>query len=166
PLGRVFGKSQFEISRDVGQIIENEWAIPKMERWDEDKRYALKIFSDGETMHSHGSSPKTDDLRFYLAYHGMMIVAARLLKTASPIVNRDADGESVSDWLYGHLLTRRDGRWLADRRDPAPLDWPRWKDTKDDDVWRWSIQRSDFDTILLPRADTMTVWGDWTSVQM
>jgi hypothetical protein len=62
------------------------------------------------------------------------------------------------------LLTRNDGRWLADRRDPAPLlqrDWIREKKTKN---WRSAITSVDFlDGILFKRNEEtwLTVRGSW-----
>lgn len=164
PLGRLFGKSQGEISRGAMAVITNDWGIEKDASWREDERYRLKIFQDGETHHSHGSVPPSDDRRFYLGYHAMMIVAGGFLDTEAPTQDRGGWDESFKDWLHGHTLTRSDGRWIADRRDPKPADWPAWKDEKDDDIWQWGIQRADFETMVFPALDKIRLSGEWSYV--
>jgi hypothetical protein len=164
PLGRVFGLSQGEIGHLVTTVIAKDWGIDKLERWGEDQRYVLKIFRDGETSHSHGSTPRSDDYRFYLAYHAMMVVAGTLLEDVAPTVDRDGWDESFADWMRGYTLTRADGRWVSERRDPPPFDWPAWKDERNDEWWRWGIQRADFERILFPTPDTAILGGDWTYV--
>jgi hypothetical protein len=43
------------------------------------------------------------------------------------------------------------------------MEWPIWKEEKDDENWRWSTQRSDFDRALLSQNGKFNVWGYWTS---
>ena len=62
------------------------------------------------------------------------------------------------------MVFRRDGGWLADRRDPIPLERPAWKDEKETDDWRWSTTRNDFDRIIEARDGRMNLWGWWTWV--
>ena len=93
----------------------------------------------------------------------MMIVSGNLL-TSTPM-HRDSEyGEedSFSEWLDRHNLTRKDGRWLWDRRDPTPLEHPAWQDRKNhDDMWR-IVTTDDFDESL--HAENMlNVWGYWTA---
>lgn len=161
-LGRCFAKSQAGIEREVLRVIRNDWQISVGNRWDEDERHRRKIFRDMETYHSHGSYPRVDDLRFYLSYHAMMVVAGNLL-AATP-VHHDLDNseDEFRNWLRRHDLSRRDGGWLADRRDPTPLERPEWKHKKETDEWRWSIARNDFDRILIAPDGQMNLWGHWT----
>ena len=163
PLGSCFAKSQHYIAREVSRVIHLDWQISGGNRWDEDERHRRKLFGrDMATYHSHGSYPRVDDLHFYRSYHAMMVVAGKLLAT-TPV--HQSPGESVDEfrsWIARHDLSRRDGGWLADRRDPAPLERPEWKDRKDSDDWRWSITREDFDQVLLAPDGRINLWGHWT----
>lgn len=162
PLGRCFANSQARIERETLHVIRTDWQLSGGNRWDEDERHRRKIFRDMETYHSHGSYPRVDELRFYLSYHAMMMVAGKLLATTP--VHRDPDysEDDFHNWLGGHDISRKDGGWLADRRDPIPLERPEWKDEKETDEWRWSIARSDFDRILIDPNGRMNLWGHWT----
>jgi NACHT domain len=162
PLGRCFGKLQGQIDREVLRVIRNDWGIKGGIRWDADERHRRKIFADGATIHSHGSLPRVDDLQFYLSYHAMMVEAGKLL-TTSPVHHGsiDADDDFLV-WLQRHDLSRPDGRWLADRRDPPPNEWPNWKNEKQTDEWLWSIEKCDFDQVLTTSDGRINVWGNWT----
>lgn len=162
PLGRCFAKSQASIEREALRVIRNDWGFSGSSRWVEDARNRRKIFRDGETSHSHGSYPRVDDLRFYLSYHAMMVVARKLLETTPVHHDPDDSDDGFRNWLYRHDLTRRDGGWLADRRDPVPLERPAWKDEKENDEWRWSVARNDFGRILMTPDGRMNLWGRWT----
>ncbi len=161
PLGRCFAMSQASIEREALRVIRKEWKLPFGSRWDEDERHRRKIFRDRETWHSHGSYPRVDDLHFYLSYHAMMVVAGKLLETKPVHHDPDDSEDEFHNWLYRHDLTRRDWGWLADRRDPIPLERPAWKDEAENDEWRWSLARNDFDRILLASDGRMNLWGHW-----
>jgi hypothetical protein len=162
PLGRCFAKSQASIEREALQVIRSDWRLSGGNRWDEDQRHRRKIFRNMETSHSHGSYPRVDELRFYLSYHAMMVVAGKLLATTPVHHDPDDTEDGFRNWLRRHDISRRDGGWLADRRDPVPLERPAWKDEKEIDTWRWSIARNDFDRILLAPDGRMNLWGHWT----
>jgi hypothetical protein len=162
-LGHCFAKSENSITREAIRVIRIDWQISEENRWDEDERHRRQIFGrDMETYHSHGSYPRVDDLRFYRSYHAMMMVAGKLLATMPVLHSPDESEDEFRSWIARHDLSRRDGGWLADRRDPTPLERPEWKDTKDTDDWRWSITRNDFDQILLAPGGRINLWGHWT----
>lgn len=161
-LGRCFAKSQTRVEREALRVIRSDWQISGGNRWDEDARHRRKIFRDMETSHSHGSYPRVDDLRFYHSYHAMMVVAGNLLAATPVHHDPDYSEDEFRNWLRRHDLSRRDGGWLADRRDPTPLERPEWKDKKETDEWRWSIARNDFDRILIAPDGQMNLWGHWT----
>ena len=163
PLGRCFGKSQAEIACNAKRVIKEGLQYRGANRWDEDERVRRNIFKDGETSHSHGSYPAVDNLRFYLSYHALMVVAGELLATTPCHFDAHRSG-NFHTWLSRHGLSRADGKWLADRRDPRPLEWPKWKDEEKTDEWRWSLSRDDFDRILYSPTGQMNVWGHWTLV--
>ncbi|MFZ5644665.1 MAG: AVAST type 3 anti-phage nuclease/ATPase Avs3a [Bacillota bacterium] len=164
PLGRCFAKSQVSIEREALRVIRSDWQLSGGNRWDEDERHRRKIFRDMQTHHSHGSYPRVDELRFYLSYHAMMVLAGKLLATTSVHHDPDDSGDEFYNWLRRHDLSRQDGGWLADRRDPIPFERPAWKDEKETDDWRWSIARNDFDRILMAPDGRMNLWGRWTWV--
>jgi len=164
PLGRCFAKSQSEIEHEVQCVIADDWKYSGTLHWGEDERVRRKIFRDGETYHSHGSYPRVSDLRFYLSYHAMMVVAGKLLATVPVHHDPDDPEDDFSNWLLRHGLSRVDENWRADRRDPIPLEWPSWKNDKQTDDWRWSICRSDFDTHLTLPGGRLNLWGRWTFI--
>lgn len=164
PLGRVFGKSQKLVERKAIKVIRDQWGYAGSSRWDADERHRLKLYQRGDTTHSHSSRPKADELNFYLSYHAMMVVAAELLQTTAIRQHYEEDQDGFAEWLTRHSPTRRDGLWLADRRDLCVLDEPCWKLEAPNTHWRWSINRSDFDDVLLREKDRLPLWGSWNSV--
>lgn len=167
PLGRVFGTSGKQVEELASEVIIKNWRVTNDGGFDTDPRSALWRSSrnERETWHDHGSYPKTDNYSFYLSYHAMLTVAAKLIEKMAVVKRRnwDEDDQWV-DWLQGHTLTRADGRWLADRRDPAPLVLPEWVHQPKGEKWRSEIAQDDFlDTILFERQGKtwLHVYGDW-----
>jgi hypothetical protein len=163
PLGRCFSLSGKQVERGAKRVIRVEWQYAGESRWDEDERQKRKIFSDFETSDSR-SDPRTHDLQFYLSYHAVMVVAGELLATYPTHHDPEYSWHDFDRWLAQSGLSRPDGCWLADRRDPAPLERPDWKDERTDAEWRWSICRGDFDRLLVLSDQRVNVWGDWTAV--
>lgn len=161
PLGRCFGRSKMSIERDVLHVIKNDWQLSGSIPWKQDERRRRKIFKDMDTHHSHGSYPRVDELLFYLSYHAMMVVAGKLLATIPVHCDPDDYLDRFHNWLEGHDLSRQDGGWLADRRDPLPLERPAWKDEKETDEWRCSTIKHDFDQVLLTTDGQLNLWGHW-----
>lgn len=150
PLGRVFGISAQQIEELAREILLNEWNLKTGSKYIDDPRSYRD--HDRETWHSHYSYPRTDNYSFYLSYHAMLAVAAKLLKEMPVVHSYDWEENEWLAWLHRHCLTRTDGRWLADRRDPAPLLRRTWIDEKKSDDWRWEITSKDFlDALLLKR---------------
>ena len=162
-LGDCFAKNVPDIESEAEKVIYDDWQLSESGRLNGDERKRREIYSYRETSHSHGAYPRTDDLRFYLSYHAMMTVAGKLLVTIP--LNQDPDDpeDEFKSWLSRHLLTRQDGYWLADRRDPIPLAWPNWKNEKEDADWRRSVCRSDFDRLLGLSNDRLNLFGYWIS---
>ena len=162
-LGDCFAKPASDIEAEAEKVIWDDWQL-ETGYGDRDERNRREIYRYRETGHSHGSYPGTDDLRFYLSYHAMMTVAGKLLATVPRHQGSDDPDDEFESWLARHLLSRQDGCWLADRRDPMPLEWPSWKNDKQEDDWRWSVGRSDFDRLLGLGEDRLNLWGDWSTV--
>ena len=162
-LGGCFGKDSSDIKIEAEKVICDDWQLSGNGHWDGDERNRRDLFRYDEMRHSHGSYPRTDSLSFYLSYHAMMTVAGKLLATVPLHQDPGTSYDEFEEWLRGHLLSRQDGYWLADRRDPAPLEWPSWKDEKQEDDWRWSVGRSDFERLLGLGGDRLNVWGEWNT---
>lgn len=162
PLGEIFALSQDEIESDALKIIRNGFGSKASGRWDEDERSKGGIYEEGHTLHSHGSYPRVDNLHFYHSYHAMMIVAGNLL--ACTPTHRDSEyGEidKFADWLDHHDISRRNGRWLWDRRDPVPLERHSWQNRPEDGDTNHRITSDDFDEAL-NIGGMLNVWGTWT----
>jgi len=168
PLAEVFGISAEQVEELATEVIINEWHVDKDGSYKSDPRSGLwnTSRSERETWHDHGSYPRADNFSFYMSYHAMHVVAAKLLQKM-PVVktsNWNEDEDEWREWLRRHILTREDGRWLADRRDPAPLVQPEWihyPKTKD---WRSEITQDDFvDSLLFERQGEtwLNVYGHW-----
>jgi hypothetical protein len=166
PLGRVFGISTQQTEELAREILLKEWRIKIDSEYIDDPRKNLWRSHDHgrETWHDHGGYPRTDNYDFYLSYHATLAVAAKLLKEIPVVSSYDWDEDEWSDWLRRHCLTRNDGRWLADQRDPAPLQRRGWLEEKASDHWRWEIKPDDFLEGLLLERDGETwlaVAGSW-----
>jgi hypothetical protein len=147
PLGDVFGISSKQIEDLAANLIVKEWNLGEKNGYNNDPRVILwnRSNNDKETWHDHGSYPRTDNLDFYLSYHSMLVVAARLIQKMPVIITRDgSDDEPWSYWLSKHLLTRTDGKWLADCRDPLPLNRLLWVSEEKKDTWQTEITEGDF----------------------
>jgi hypothetical protein len=160
PLGRVFGIDEDSVERRALQALRERMG-GRVTR--DDARYKRGIFRHEDTRHSHGSLPRVDDLSVYHAYHAIMIVAARLL--AARPVGKDEHNErdDFEDWLEYRLLTREDGRWVADRRDPQLTESPSKPLSYGDKEWCWSVTAGYLDQQLLTDDGLQVLHGDWTS---
>jgi len=166
PLGDVFGISGKQVEELATEVVINEWCIDADGSFRSDPRAGLwrSPRNERETWHSHGSYPRADNYSFYLSYHAMFVVAAKLLQKMPVVHRRDWCEDEWEEWLHRHLLTRNDGRWLADRRDPAPLLQRDWIHQKKTENWRLEITPVDFlDGILFERKGEtwMNVFGSW-----
>jgi hypothetical protein len=164
PLGRVFGISGNQVEELAREVVLKEWGVVIS---DQDPRSSLwnSYSSERETWHSHGSYPHTDDYSFYISYHAMLTVAAKLLLEMPVIHEYNWCDDEWNDWLQRHTLTRSDGRWLADRRDPAPLERRSWLLEKTTENWRQELKPDDFLDCLLTQRNGKTwlnVCGPWS----
>ena len=94
----------------------------------------------------------------------MMVVAAKLLQKMPVVHSRDWRENEWTEWLDRHLLTRNDGHWLADRRDPPPLERTRWIYEGKTEEWLEKITSEDFLEGVLFERDGETwlnVFGFW-----
>ena len=169
PLGEVFALPQNHIETEALAVIRQELHGRADERtWRDDERrrrhlYARDRHGSDRTYASHGSYPDTDDYQFYLAYHAMMVVAGRLLATTPTHHDRGwSDQDEFTEWLSRHDLTRKDCRWLADRRDPGPPERPAWLGRKEGEPGHGAVTPTDFEEALIAPG-WLNVWGRWST---
>nr|VFJ72035.1 MAG: hypothetical protein BECKFM1743A_GA0114220_106171 [Candidatus Kentron sp. FM]VFJ73123.1 MAG: hypothetical protein BECKFM1743C_GA0114222_107031 [Candidatus Kentron sp. FM]VFK20361.1 MAG: hypothetical protein BECKFM1743B_GA0114221_106891 [Candidatus Kentron sp. FM] len=169
-LSRIFDFPHPQVAKRAESWIIDRWGKSRgFGAWDQDPR-ALKNLYGGDfnsTHASHGSYPSIDRLAFYFSYHAMFCTAGELLAEFPRTI---AYGEDQwRSWLSRHLLTRSDGKWLADRRDPEPLEARRWQREKEGwerrDEWRYSVLAEDLDQALGVNGKTtqqLAIRGRWS----
>ena len=117
PLAEVFNLTSSEIALRADIWISNRWGNRSRGWWKRDPRGHRGHYRDLTVLASHGEYPRVDSLSFYLEYHAMHCVAGDLLAELPAVEPTEWGDDRWTDWLSGHDLTRRDGLWLADRRD-------------------------------------------------
>lgn len=162
PLGRVFGISSNGIARRAAQAVRERIGTLST-TYNYDARYKHGVFAHEQTRHSHGTMPRVEDLAAYSAYHAMMVVAARLLKTHSVGKATYSVENDFVEWIESQLLTREDGKWAADRRDPRLTKVPPAPEIYGDKEWRWQITADHLDSLMETDEGLQVVAGDWTS---
>lgn len=167
PLGRVFGISGQQVGELAREVVLKEWSITIGDDFIRDPRSNIwdSYQTERETWHSHGSYPPTDDYGFYISYHAMLAVAAKLLLEMPVVHSYSWCEDEWTDWLQRHTLTRSDGRWLADRRDLPPLERRACLSEKLTENWHQDIKPDDFLDGLLTnyKGETwLNICGSWS----
>lgn len=99
------------------------------------------------TSNDHGSEPTIETLRTYAEWHAMFCAAEELLRT-SPLEKDNWAEDTFLDWLLSHC-TSYPKWWLADMRDPVPLDKIFWTMVPPDSAdWETSIPENSFDPLV------------------
>lgn len=164
PLGRVFGMSDPEIEIEAEKIIRDDWRLEDDGRYNNDLRATRKYFRDNMSR-ARGDVSAVDDLQFYLSYHATMTLAGKLLDERplhENLEDPDDDWHTFRRWFRSQGLTRNDGLWLADRRDPSPEECVTLPTTKDEH-WPSSLDDEQVDKFsLLPDGRVVTS-GRWTT---
>ncbi len=160
-LGRVFGLTEHEIVRRAGCALRQQMGWSGQSGWQADARRRRRIFGEREISHSHYSLPQADDLRAYHGFHAMMIAAAALLEER-PVRRRAGNAtDEFHEWLSSYLLTRRDGKWLSDRRDPWLGPEPQPPASFGDKLWRWGVTAEYLDQQLVSYEGLFILWAKW-----
>jgi len=154
PLAECFGLSASEVERRASDVITEKWGLANRGRYEEDARHTLGLYGERRKhMYKDDRSP-VDDLDDYLAKHALMVVAGELLATGQTYREPELEGHDFSRWLRRERLTRLDGRWLADRKDPVPSDQRSLHNRETDhEHWRFLIQSGDFAELLTPEQN-------------
>lgn len=163
PLATAFGIGTDEASRETRHAIRSLGTGLEEGGRHEDPRHAQGIFHDRETSHSHGSYPRADDLFFYSCYHAIMRTAGQFLDRLPVRKEQDEDLDEFEQWFRGQGLTRSDGFWLSDMRDPDPAVLKA-RESLPDDLWQWTVKKADFEAVLREN-DLWNVWGQEIKVE-
>ena len=160
PLGRVFGVSVDAVTDQVVQWVSKDCVRGARSSGGEPRR---EQFRRQRASPYKSDQPAVDNHEFYLAYHAMFCVAGELLSEHSIVIDR-WESNVFDSWLRRHRLARNDGTWLADCRDPWPIERRPWQNEECSESWRWEITRKDFEDALcidgvLPVR--LPVWGEW-----
>jgi hypothetical protein len=164
PLGECFGLSQSEVELEALKTIRDDLGCRNSRSRDNDERAQRGLYPHEGTYYSYSSYPRADDQGFYLSYHAMLITAGRLLAMQPLVEGSDEwDRNRFPDWIRRHDISRTDGRWLADRRDPQPpgMAFTRLEGDNNNE-WLGSIAIDGFKQTLFLAPDYMTVWGSWS----
>ena len=143
--------------------IVDKWGINNAWKWEDDPRAKMGLYREMSTWPGNYSYPSVHNYSFYLTLHSMFCVAGQLLQEKQIVID-DYHEDLWEHWLKGHILTRKDGSWLADRRDPIPH-MCRWrKNDASNSDWLWAVNIADFDNVLWlvgKKDPEMVVWGNW-----
>lgn len=146
PLGNAFGIHPDDVSERVEKWICERWGISLPNSYFEPR-------SGKERRHGIGREelPAFDSYRFYVCWHALLCAAGELVQQFPPTLRYEENG--WEDWIRRLDLTRGDGRWLSDRRDPVPLNLcPKMGEVGYDpekrEIWAYSIGAADLDAVL------------------
>lgn len=164
-LGKMFGLHTEHIYFETTETLRNEIGFKEEKRRSNDMRHELKVYEWKQTNHDHGSSPKVEDLDFYLSYHAMMITADKLLQTR-PLVESEYSWPDFEDWVKRYDLSSLEPYWLSDFRDPVPKMTTEWsKEDRDTPFnWTYSCSIADYDDSLYVDDEEFCLWGVWSEV--
>lgn len=154
PLGKIFGVPADQIKQLASEVI-NDWQLDYESGYNNDPRVALWDKSNGlgETYYYKSSYPKADNFDFYVEYHAMMDVAAKLLEKMPIIKTSDWEDDPWESWISIHTLIFKNGSWLSDYRGVLPLKRPQWVFAQKTDLWKKDIKMDDFIFYLLGGRD-------------
>ncbi|ATC33024.1 hypothetical protein CA606_12190 [Caulobacter vibrioides] len=158
-VARAFLITMPDLERIAERVIRTDWALDADGHWNREPRRSQRTLAHRE----RGRGSPASSYNAYLTYHATMVAAGQLLETHAPRKYSDERSDEFVSWFGYRTLTRSDGLWIFDRRDPVPCLPPRLPEAPDD-IWRWSISTADFDRALGRDAAQLVIWGDWTEV--
>lgn len=165
PLGSMFGLHPTHIHFETTQTLQKELGFYDVNRRLVDERQHKEVYDWQQVRHSHGSSPKVEDLDFYVSYHAMMITADKLLQT-KPLLESKYSWREFDDWIKRHDLSSLEPYWLSDFRDPCPRVTTEWlkDDRKNPLNWSYSCSSVDYDDAIKLDSQEFYLWGKWSEV--
>lgn len=160
-VAEIFGSTEKDIARRAAEVVTT------LDGYDifaaqKDPRADAGVYDQEHSHPDHDSWPGQDNLSFYMAVHALLTVAAALAETVPAYKDPDSAEDSYTSWMARFLPKRPDGRWLADRRDPAPTPAPESVLANQDQKtnWPWTISKDDFENVVSLRGDWIAVATD------
>jgi hypothetical protein len=165
PILRMFvGLTKQVLFERLEHWLVDQWHAPeKVHYWDLEPRKSRYTERDQSLSHSDkGSLPIIERQAFYLEWHAILCAVGELM-LKYPLWKSEDDWGTLNHWLSDILLTEPPV-WLADLRDPKPLEDQFWLPGKGDEKqWLSRVSRQDFfPCCFLPRERTGTS-PDWTA---
>ncbi|MEL7656373.1 MAG: hypothetical protein AAGU75_10755, partial [Bacillota bacterium] len=167
PLGKIFGVPENFISRYASEVIIDEWKIHNGGGYKQEPRASIFTSRRYEDYYySHSSRPKLENYQFYLSFHSMFVVAARLLKGKPMVIMQDDDNtDPWFEWIIDYEVTRPDGYLLADARGCIPAETPAWMSSEKGKDWRTGIVAEDYINNIITKDGRLCVDGIWENWQ-
>ncbi len=169
PLGKVFGITEKYVARCASEVILRDWHIGYHGGYKQEPR--SNIFNSRnfeEYYHSHESRPKIEIYQYYLSFHAMFVVAAKLYRNKPLVIYQGYDDVDSPwlEWISNYELTRADNYLLADARSCVPLERPGWMTKKNKEKsWRINVREKDFINSVLTSDGRICVDGFWENWQ-
>lgn len=122
PLGQHFGLDGHDIADRAEPWIVDVFGFTQKDTWN-DRRELRDRNSLSDNMNDHGSMPSRESLQHHLEFHAMLLVAGQLVDSGAAVTSKDSseDADGWAEWLDRHLDTSPSW-WLADLRNPAPIE--------------------------------------------
>lgn len=150
-LANAFGLPFSDLEAAATAVIRQEWGLTATGYWADDPRQTQSIMRNQDRR-----GRDVEHYNAYLTQHACCVVAGRWLETRDATRYRDESIDHYTDWLRDLLLTRADGRWVADRRDVWPeLALP----DEEEKAWPWSVTKAAFGAVLGLDGPELTIWG-------
>ncbi|SNY25779.1 ATP-binding protein [Paractinoplanes atraurantiacus] len=163
PLARCFALPLESVAQRASDVITQSWALPLVDERVEDSRRLLGIL-DEKTSYYKSETPAVHALDFYLSFHALMVVAGDLIDTEPVHVDPDGIDDDFAGWLQHFRPTRRDGRWLSDRRDAIPPDQVSLQDLDAlDRTWADNVRNENPLRRLFDVEPPMIVVSEWST---
>ncbi|MFD7411635.1 hypothetical protein [Kitasatospora purpeofusca] len=155
PLAEAFGMTEEQVERLADHLLIDRL---KPHYCDEDPRHTLRLYPRDSSFAHKSEWPQEEDLHFYLSTHALWAAAGELVTKYPVLQDDDSPADRFSEWLGRFLISRKDGRWLSDRRDPAPRSIFTGPDHAPDREWVWRLNSQYFSQRLLANSGWITVW--------
>jgi hypothetical protein len=168
-VARVFGSTEADVARRAAEVC-GQFGGYDTFATDRDPRATAGVYQSGRSHPDHGSWPGQESLSFYMSVHSLLTVGGELARTVPAAHESYDDIDTYRRWLARFLPTRRDGRWLADRRDHPPQRAPDEAaaaanaDQEARALWPWSITPALFEEAIGAEREWITVWADVDAV--
>lgn len=154
-LARVFGTTEQAAAKRAESIAGD---LTGYDDDEPDPRRIAGVFGQSGSFVDHRSWPQEEDFTFYSAIHSLLTLAADLALRLKSHKEPESDIDEYTSWLNEFMPKRRDGRWLADRRDAPPMPAPELRIAGSaSDTWRWSLTPSTFESAVGHGTDWIVI---------